>query len=287
MKFVISQITIVIIIFLGNIQLNAQENSSWYKVSEVAKNVWLIDDNGSDNMYLIEGADSALLVDTGLGVADLVSVAKKITDKPLIVVNTHGHPDHSGANYQFEKVYLHKDDIDAARMFASEEQRIRNSASMLQGEKPKAQDIYNGKIYTTQLLPISEGYIFDLGDRKIEVMETPGHTPGSICFLDRKNKMLFSGDNNNSLVWLFLQGCSPLSEYLRTLEMQATRLNEFTTLYPGHGPAVESTFINEQIICVKAILDGSCKSEPYQSFAGDAKICTFKKSSVAFNPDNL
>lgn len=41
---------------------------------------------------------------------------------------------------------------------------------------------------------ISEGYVFDLGGRKLEVLETPGHTPGDITLYDRENGLLFSGD---------------------------------------------------------------------------------------------
>lgn len=95
------------IVLLLSISLCAQTNTSWFTVNEVSEKVWVISDHNIDNIYLIEGKDSALLVDTGIGVADLVSAVKKLTDKPLIVVNTHGHPDHCGANYQFEKVYIH------------------------------------------------------------------------------------------------------------------------------------------------------------------------------------
>jgi glyoxylase-like metal-dependent hydrolase (beta-lactamase superfamily II) len=118
-------------------------------------------------------------------------------------------------------------------------------------------------------------------------METPGHTPGGICFLDMENKLFFSGDNNNGLVWLFLQNCKPLHEYLVTLEKQASLLNEFTTLLPGHGPEMSSDFVKDQVACVKGILDKSLERKPYQSFAGNAMIATFGKASVAFNPDNL
>ena len=48
-----------------------------------------------------------------------------------------------------------------------------------------------------------------------------------------------------------------------------------------HGAPIESSFISEQIACVKSILDGTCESKDNQSFAGDGKICTFKRASVA------
>ena len=259
----------------------------WFSVKEYSKGVWIIGDHGADNMYLVVGKDSALLVDTGLGVADLAATVKKITDKPLIVVNTHGHPDHSGANYQFEKVFMHPADILAAKQFNQPEARARSAGNMTQGSEPREEEKYKGTPYDTKYIPVTEGRTFNLGGRRIQVMETPGHTPGSICLLDIENKLLFSGDNNNMLVWLFLQNCLPLHKYLETLQKQQKRLNEFTTLLPGHGTPVSSDFINDQAACVKSILDGTCQAKEYKSFAGNAMLCSYGRASVAYRPDNL
>lgn len=261
--------------------------AQWFTISEVAEKTWLMDDHRAANIYLVEGSDSALIIDTGIGLADLRSAAMKLTDKPLIVVNTHGHPDHVGANYQFEKVYLHQADFDATRSFMTAEAREGMGSMMAQGAIPSEEEIYKGKIHDPKLIPVSEGYIFDLGDRKIKVIETPGHTPGGICLLDMGNRFLFSGDNNNSLVWLFLEGCLPLSKYLTTLEKQMQMRSEFDTLFPGHGPGMDSDFIGDQIQCVRSILDGSCESKPYESFAGNGRVCTTGRATVAYNPENL
>jgi glyoxylase-like metal-dependent hydrolase (beta-lactamase superfamily II) len=262
-------------------------HAQWYHVNEVSEKVWVIDDHGSDNSYLVVGSDSALLIDTGLGTADLRSVAERITHKPLIVVNTHAHPDHVGANYQFEKVYIHPADSSAARSFMTPGRREGAAGMMSRGEGPAPEETYGGPVHQPVLAPVKEGHIFKLGGRDMEVMETPAHTAGGICLLDRDHKLLFSGDNNNSLVWLFLPGCLPLSQYLVTLEKQKNRLSEFDTIFPGHGPGMKSDFILDQIQCVNSILDGSCEARPYESFAGDAMICTSGRASVAYNPDNL
>lgn len=99
--------------------------------------------------------------------------------------------------------------------------------------------------------------------------------------------MLFSGDNNNTLVWLFLHECLPLHDYLTTLEKLGRRIGEFDTMFPGHGIPKPAGFINDQISCVKSILDGNCESIEYKSFAGDGLMCTYGQASVAYNPDNL
>lgn len=281
---------ILLVLFLagtGIALIEGQTASPWFTVKEVGNKVWQISDHGADNIYLVEGKRSALLIDNGLGTADLASCVKKLTSKPLIVVITHGHPDHAGANYQFKEVYIHPADAEAAKSVNRPEARAGSAKNMQGGNAPAESELYKGQVFDTKLIPVKEGYIFNLGGRKIVVMETPGHTPGGICLLDIKNKILFTGDNNNVLVWLFLSNCKPLHEYLVTLEKQRSRISEFTTLMPGHGVPVSSDFINDQIACVKSILNGTCEAKEYKSFAGNSMICTYGRSSVAFNPENL
>lgn len=265
----------------------SQDTGNWFRVKEHAPGTWVIDDNGSDNMYLLEGADSAMLIDTGLGTADLMSLVKKVTSKPIIVVITHGHPDHAGSDYQFADVYIHPADSAAARQYNLQEVRAASSKTMQAGEGPAEADLYKGKPFNTRMIPVRDGRVFDLGGRKIQVIEAPGHTPGEICLLDIGNKMLFSGDNNNQLVWLFLENCRPLSEYLATLQKLRARLTEFTTILPGHGGPIPADFINDQIECVKGILDNSLERKTYKSFAGNSMISTWGRASVAFDPKNL
>ncbi len=266
---------------------HSQSPGSWFNVKELSPKTWVIDDHGSDNMYLIEGADSAMLIDNGLGTADLTAVVNKLTSKPLIVVITHGHPDHAGADYQFEKVYIHPADSAAARQFNLPETRAASAKSMQQGAGPGENELYRGKPFNTRMIPVSEGRIFDLGGRKIQVIDAPGHTPGEICLLDIGNKYLFTGDNSNTLVWLFLPNSRPLHEYLPTLEKLAARSSEFTTIFPGHGGPLPADFINDQVACVKGILNNTLERKPYKSFAGDAMVSVFGRASVTFNPDNL
>jgi hydroxyacylglutathione hydrolase len=263
--------------------------ASWFTSTKIADGVWRIDDNGSDNMYLVEGRDKALLIDTGLGTAKLADYVKTVTAKPLVVVNTHGHPDHAGANYQFKTVYVHPADAAAARQVASPAARARSLRAAAAGKR--APDMVTAeeaeKAGEAELLPVKDGFIFDLGGRKLEVIETPGHTPGEIVLLDAANKQLFTGDNDNGLVWLFLPNCLPLDVYLQSLQKLQKRSAEFTTIYPGHGTPLPASFIGEQVQCVESILDGSCQAEPYKSFAGSALSCKRGSSTVAFDPKNL
>ncbi|HLN22286.1 MAG TPA: MBL fold metallo-hydrolase [Bacteroidales bacterium] len=274
--------TIILFILLGSACTRSQ---GWFKVTETTPKTWTISDNGSDNMYLVEGRDSALLIDTGLGSADIASLAGSLTNKPLIVLNTHAHPDHSGGNYQFEKIYIHPEDIEAARTYNPSS---GGNTSARQGSKPPENELFKGKPFDTKILPLDDGRIFDLGGRRIQVIYAPGHTPGEICLLDIDNKVLFTGDNTNSLVWLFLPNCKPLHEYLTTLEMLDSRSNEYFTIMPGHGTPLPAGFIKDQIACVKGILSNTIESKPYESsFSGTARVSEYGSASVVFNPENL
>ena len=137
------------------------------------------------------------------------------------------------------------------------------------------------------LLPVADGHIFDLGDRKIEVIHVPGHTPGSICLLDHKDKVVYTGDNDNTLVWLHPQDALPLDIYLQSLKKLKRRENEFTTLYPAHGEPIDKSFIGEQIICAEQIIAGKCEGKPYDSFVGKGMVCGYKRAQIVFDPAKL
>jgi glyoxylase-like metal-dependent hydrolase (beta-lactamase superfamily II) len=289
-NLLISILMILIINVQGkNMQDNATKEQQWFTKKQVTDNVWRIDDHGGDNIYLVIGKDKALIIDTGNGIADLAGFIKTITDLPLIVVNTHGHPDHAGGNFQFAEIYAHPKDSALTQFFTGIDyhdgaiQQTQKNNPDLESTFIKDISSYNKPTY----IPITEGFVFDLGDRKLEVIETPGHTPGSIVLLDAENKLLFSGDNNNTVVWLFLDGCLPLEAYQETLKKLQARNEEFESILPGHGDVLDKYFIDEQIDCLNNIISGECKGEKYENFIRPALQCGYKRARVAFNPDNI
>jgi glyoxylase-like metal-dependent hydrolase (beta-lactamase superfamily II) len=281
---------IAVIPLFGSVAFHLSGQSSWYKVKEVAPHVWCIDDHGADNMYLVIGKDSAVLVDNGLGVANIRDFVRTLTNLPLNVVITHGHPDHAGSDYQFKTVYMHPSDMPMAAGYSKLPAKGNNLGSMMTGgAKVSGNDVFPDTLnhIPAILKSVQDGCVFGLGGRSLEVIHVPGHTPGGICLLDKENRILFTGDNDNILVWLHIMGCAPLEVYLQSLEKLNARVTEFDWLMPGHGIPIESSFVAEQIACVKSILDGTCESKDYQSFAGNGKICTYKRATVAYNPNNL
>ncbi len=258
----------------------------WFKATKVAEGVFRIDDHEADNLYLVEGSEKALLIDTGLGVGDVMAFARTLTSKPVEVVMTHGHPDHAGGNHQFETVHGHSNDFEMARLSSSKEQRAGMAANMLT-TSVRATSLYRGAERETRLVPIGSGFVFDLGQRRLEVIEVPGHTQGGLVLLDAAHKLLFTGDNDNTQEWMFLKESTTLAAYLQTLEALERRAAEFETILPGHGGSLDNRFLGEQIQAARRILDGTCPGEPHHTFAGDGRICRYERASIVFDPARL
>lgn len=257
--------------------------SEWFTASEAAPNVWRIVDNKTVNVYLVVGADRALLIDTGYGQANLRQYVQSLTSLPLTVINTHGHRDHCGADTQFGAVLAHPAD------FAGIERTVAavHGARDRDGAVPAGERFdYGSEARPLALSPVKDGDVIDLGDRKLEIIETPGHTAGEIVLLDRQHKLLFAGDHINRLVWLQLGGCLPLEAYLASLEKLSGETG-FATILPGHNEPFDRGVLAEKIACVKGILAGTIRDEPYEHAFAPGRIATFERSSVVFDPKNL
>ncbi|HXS94490.1 MAG TPA: MBL fold metallo-hydrolase [Candidatus Limnocylindrales bacterium] len=181
----------------------------WFEVYRVAPGVMAIyEPHQSEETigYLITGAKSALLFDTGMGISNLKKLAGELTRLPIAVLNSHTHDDHVGGNWQFDTVYGM--DTEFTRMNA------RGSKADAQAEI--GPDDICGKLpagfdraaYATRPWKIAafkhDGDKLDLGGRTLEILATPGHTPDAICLFDRANGLLFTGDTYYpAAIWLY------------------------------------------------------------------------------------
>lgn len=83
-------------------------------VKKLAENTYRISEWGAFgpvNMYLLIGNELALLIDSGYGKIDLKSIVARLTDKPVMLMLTHGHLDHANGSAPFD-AYLHENDFD-------------------------------------------------------------------------------------------------------------------------------------------------------------------------------
>ena len=83
-------------------------------VIPINDHIWLLDDNHQATCYVVAGSKQAAVIDTSLGMSNIRAVAEALTSLPLICVNTHGHGDHMGGNWAFDKAYMHPADLPLA-----------------------------------------------------------------------------------------------------------------------------------------------------------------------------
>jgi glyoxylase-like metal-dependent hydrolase (beta-lactamase superfamily II) len=240
-------------------------------------------------MYLLEGTQSALLIDAGFGLGNLRDFVKSLTSKPLAIVNTHAHPDHTGGNYQFLKVHVGAADLESTKSsldpIATREMAKMVMKDIVIADSLKFPDTLH--LVATDLVPINDGYIFKLGGRDVRVITLPGHSPGSLCLLDVNSKFLFTGDNSTE-TWLFFKDSLPVETYLKSLQKLNKSKSKFSTLFPGHGPPLSNTTVDELIACCQLILSGKGEIKPYHSFLGiDGVSCSYKSVTIAYDPHKV
>lgn len=221
--------------------------------------------------FLILGKERALLIDTCNGLGNLRAVIESITSLPVTVAVTHGHTDHIGGATWYEQVYVHKDDISftakiTGSRFAGKRLVFANPLSK---ELGITKNVFLKKKYKPKKLVLEDGHVFDLGDRIVRVVHTPGHTKGSIIFLDENSKTMFTGDNTSPALWMFLPGAVKLEAWLpgahKILELTKT----YPTCYTSHLPMVQPV---EQIERLVQMVTDIVDAQPKNKFFGKLKI---------------
>lgn len=119
------------------------------KIQQINDHIWLLNDHDDGTGYLITGSDRALVIDTMYGLENLKEAVRTLTDLPLMLVNTHGHFDHTYGNLYFDKAYLHPADIGIAEAYFKADGFVQ---MMKETERKPA-----------EFEPITEGTVIDLG----------------------------------------------------------------------------------------------------------------------------
>jgi glyoxylase-like metal-dependent hydrolase (beta-lactamase superfamily II) len=264
-------------------------------------------------MYLVEGARKALLIDTGFGVGDLKGLVGTLTRLPIEVVNTHFHGDHTNGNYQFNRVHIHADDLEACRANDRPEVRARfatppDFTKRIQPSKairfPPLPDEYFTPFSANDVVPVRPydlvgvrgGFTFDLGGgHLIEVIEIPGHTPGCIGLLDRARRILFSGDCIVYTPTFIFSGLPGTKHPMATVEGYRERLldlrgrvGEFDGMYAGHSELnLPPAMVAEMILCCEDIMADNTLGEDFSFINAHAKVHYHGKASIAYSPDRI
>jgi glyoxylase-like metal-dependent hydrolase (beta-lactamase superfamily II) len=149
------------------------------------------------NMWHVRGRDRDLLLDSGMGVVPLRRQVALLAERPVLAVASHSHFDHIGAHHEFADRAIHRLE---AGILARPEPGATLAAVYVRDEifsaLPPAP--YGSARYAIAPAPptrlLEAGDVVDLGDRHLEVLHLPGHSPGSIGLWEAASGILFSGD---------------------------------------------------------------------------------------------
>ena len=236
------------------------------KLSVINDHIWLLNDNNESTGYLVVGKNKALIIDTMNGYVNVKELAESLTDLPLVVVNTHGHFDHIYGNIYFDKVLIHPADIELA---------VKNFAY------PEfSEEINKMGLKPAEFEVVNDGDIIDLGELELEVYETPGHTPGGIVLLDRKDRILFTGDSIIEQTWMQMEESLPMEVFLKSLNRLQSIRKDFDYILTGHSRNIEDGSLYE---AHKKAVEEVCKGikdndEPYSWFGGSCMAHPYGQS---------
>lgn len=280
-----------------------------YPYQQIAADTYEIGEFDCASIFLLIGSEKAMLIDTGIGVGDLQGFVGTLTDKPLMVCYTHAHPDHTGGASPFPQAYLHSKDMPE---FATggiiglsvdgRQGYVRMIAAREKGDYPYNLDVDVSEWGPCpQLLPLEDGQVVDLGGRKVQVVACPGHSPGSIAFLDENTRLLFMGDACNCV--LHLGGGGPGKPTFTSVETALFYLKRLRSLkgsydwaYNGHydfrklGEPLAEDVLADAITACEQIVTGTANAilRPSSNPKFPAKpVVTVGRTQVSFFADGI
>ena len=189
------------------------------------------------NRFLLIGGERALLLDTGYGEESMTRRLRRLTGLPLVVANTHLHPDHSDGNKLFGEVFVGEADLPCRGMPSNETARSVAAHFKTNTKVPRriVDKVLNYGLIDTgteKYSPMPD--VFELGGRTIETLPCPGHTPGSTLFLDSAARCVFAGDAINPGFWAFTSPGLTLSGYAELWLDLAARLDGYERIWISH-----------------------------------------------------
>ena len=185
--------------------------------------------------FLVIGVERALLFDVGFADSGVLETVRSLTDKPVDVVMTHGDLDHSGGLGDFDLCRMHP------------------------GDWPLVQGM------DVTLLPLYDGDICRCGGYRFEVIEIPGHTPGSVAFYDAEKRLLLPGDSVQQGGPIYMFGAKrDLSSYIASLRKLKLLIPAEATVLPCHSECpIDGSLIGRNLEDALALRDGRLASEPH------------------------
>lgn len=240
----------------------------FYRSKQIDKGVTRIFGAGNELMYLVEGTEKAVLIDTGTGVGNIREYVEGLTKLPITVILTHGHIDHASGAFYFDSVYLHNGDTALLNKLAKSKEELDQERIAFIGQNNRN---FHGKIEQGDLpvtkelevLPLADGQLFDLGGITLEILTCPGHTHGSVMVLMKELRTILFGDSCNASVWMYLDESTGIREYKNSLLKIKEREEEYDKILFSHDTnEVDKKILDELIHVCDMILQDQSEDIP-------------------------
>ena len=237
----------------------------WFEVYKIRPGVFAIYEPHQFEeviSYLIVGTQKALLFDTGMGISNIKAVVEGLTGLPVSVVNSHTHNDHVGDNWRFTDVYGMPTEFTRTNAKGSiADAQAELSPGQICGSLPLG---FDAASYRTRAFHIShwldDGTKLSLGDRTLEVISTPGHTPDSIALLDEQNGLLFTGDTFYLGPIYLYRPETDLNAYVQSVKRLAELTPRLQLLLPAHNvPVAEPSYLPRVSAAIQQVRHGQAK----------------------------
>lgn len=242
------------------------------KISEHVTRIYGV---AGEYMYLVEGAKCAALIDTGSGVGSLKAYVDKLTDKPYVILLTHGHLDHAMGASEFDtEIYMNPADREVYKEHSDMELRKKSLAGTAQEVRDQIKESDYIPVKEKQFLAVNTGDCFDLGGVTLETYACPGHTPGSVTFLIKEERTLILGDACNPFTFLFLEYSLPVGEYKQVLEKLKEQTDgKYDRVYLSHGEGEgDKRMIDSVMQVCEDILTGNVDDVPFEFMGEQAYV---------------
>lgn len=215
-------LTIASICFYGCEDLN----KNWYRIEKIDDNTFIISEPYSsqgNSCFLVIGDNKAFLIDAGSGEnrkESIYNTASKLTNKPITLILSHFHFDHIGFISDFSRIAISDEQI------PNKEQFTENSLIL-----SKRETLYQDSILIKIDCQIETRKDLDLGNRKIQILSTPGHSTNSITVIDKTNRYVFAGD----LIYNGLLLIDNIDSYLNSIDLILSNTSDNFKIYGAHG----------------------------------------------------
>lgn len=222
--------------------LDRVEAGQWYETIRMGDDVTLIHEPWIKpfyrcNMWHVRGRNRDLLFDTGLGHFGLRANVPLVSEREVTCVASHTHFDHIGNHHEFPGCCVH-----IAEAAVLKEPRNawtcadRYATDEMFDRMPEGWDQSRYQVRPAQPARLlANGDVVDLGDRRFEVIHTPGHSPGGIGLFERATGIFLSGDIIYDGPLIDDAYHSVKADYVTTLEHLAAL--PVSAVHGGHFPS--------------------------------------------------